>query len=57
MTDDARKKRRGPKPEVFKVPLAFEDAVKAALETNPPPPEKKPGQAGGDPPGGIEPPT
>lgn len=34
MTD--KKKRRGPKPEVFKVPLPFEDAVKAALETNPP---------------------
>jgi len=37
MTD---KKRPGPKPEVFKVPLPFEDAVKAALETTPPPAEK-----------------
>jgi len=34
-------KKRGPKPEVFKVPLPFEDAVKAALET-PLPKDKKP---------------
>ena len=33
-------KRTGPKPEVFKVPLPFEEAVKAALET--PPQVKKP---------------
>ena len=37
------KKKPGPKPETFKVPLPFEDAVKAALET--PPPVKKPGNA------------
>ena len=36
------KKKPGPEPELFKVPLPFEEAVKAALETNPPPPEKKP---------------
>ena len=29
-------KKRGPKPEVFKVPIPFEEAVKAALETKPP---------------------
>jgi hypothetical protein len=40
MTDD--RKRPGPKPEIFKVPLPFEEAVKAAMETNPPPPKKKP---------------
>ena len=39
MTDE-QKKKRGPKPEVFKVPLAFEDAVAAALQT-PAPPKKK----------------
>jgi hypothetical protein len=33
---DDRKKKRGPKPEVFKVPLPFEEAVKAALKTAPP---------------------
>lgn len=27
------KKKPGPKPEVFKVPLSFKDAVKAALNT------------------------
>jgi len=32
-------KRRGPKPEVLRVPLPFEEAVKAALKTKPP---KKP---------------
>jgi hypothetical protein len=36
------KRKPGPEPEVFKVPLPFEEAVKAALETNPPQPEKKP---------------
>ena len=35
------RKKPGPDPELFKVPLPFEDAVKAALETNPPPAEKK----------------
>jgi len=34
------KKKPGPAPEIFKVPLPFEEAVKAALQT--PPPEKKP---------------
>ncbi len=34
------KKKPGPDPELFNVPLPFEEAVKAALETNPPPPEK-----------------
>jgi hypothetical protein len=39
MTD---KKKPGPEPEVFKIPLPFEDAVRAALETAPPPkPEPK----------------
>jgi hypothetical protein len=33
------KKKPGPKPETFKVPLPFEEAVKAALKT---PPPKKP---------------
>ena len=32
-------KKRGPKPETFKVQLAFEDAVEAALKT---PAPKKP---------------
>jgi hypothetical protein len=36
------KKKRGPKPEVFKVPLRFEDAVEAALKTPPPPDKAKP---------------
>lgn len=35
------KKKPGPKPEVLKVPLPFEDAIRAALQTKPP--EKKPG--------------
>lgn len=39
MSDE--RKKPGPAPETFKVPLPFEDAVKAALET--PPPEKKSG--------------
>jgi hypothetical protein len=30
VTDE--QKKRGPKPEVFKVPLQFEEAVKAALK-------------------------
>lgn len=34
------KKKPGPKPEVFKVPLAFDDAVAAALQT-PAPKEQK----------------
>jgi hypothetical protein len=38
MTDN--EKKPGPKPETFKVPLPFEEAVRAALETNPPSPEK-----------------
>jgi len=38
----AEKKKPGPEPEVFKVTIPFEEAVKAALETNPPPPEKSP---------------
>ncbi len=32
----SEKKKPGPKPEMFKVPLPFEDAVKAALKTKPP---------------------
>jgi hypothetical protein len=46
------RKKPGPDPEVFKVPLPFEQAVKAALETNPPPlpkkkrPRKKPKASG-----------
>lgn len=39
MTKDAKKP--GPKPETFKVPLKFEDAVKTALETKPPAKERK----------------
>jgi hypothetical protein len=35
------KKKRGPKPEVFKVPIPFEEAVKAALKTPPPAKPKK----------------
>lgn len=43
MTDsDKPKKKRGPKPEVFKVPLSFEDAIQAALDTKPPETKKKP---------------
>ena len=38
---ETKKKKRGPEPEVFKVPLPFEEAVKAALETNPPPAKPK----------------
>lgn len=30
------KKKRGPEPELLKVPLPFEEAVKAALKTPPP---------------------
>jgi hypothetical protein len=37
MTEE--QKKRGPKPEVFKVPLPFEEAVKAALKT--PAPKKQ----------------
>ena len=36
-----KKRKPGPEAEVFKVPLPFEEAVKAALETNPPRPGKK----------------
>lgn len=36
------KKKPGPEPEVFKVPLAFGDAVEAALKTPPPKKPKKP---------------
>lgn len=39
MSDE--RKKPGPTPELFKVPLPFEEAVKAALET--PSPEKKSG--------------
>jgi hypothetical protein len=42
MSDE--RKRPGPKPEIFKVPLKFSDAVKAALETplqRPKKPKKK----------------
>lgn len=39
MPELPKSKKRGPKPEVFKVSLAFEDAVEAALKT---PPPKKP---------------
>lgn len=35
------KKNPGPDPEVFKVDLQFEEAVKAALKTPPPPPKTK----------------
>lgn len=41
MTDE--KKTPGPKPELLKVPLAFKDAIEAALKTKPPsktPPQK-----------------
>ena len=38
----ADKKKPGPKPELFKVTLPFEEAIKAGLETRPPPPDKKP---------------
>ena len=38
MSDE--RKKPGPAPEVFKVPLPFEEAVKAALKT--PPPVKNP---------------
>jgi hypothetical protein len=34
-------KKPGPEPELFKVPLPFKDAVKAALETKPPPPKRR----------------
>jgi hypothetical protein len=37
----SERKKPGPDPEIVKVPLPFEVAVKAALETNPPPPVKK----------------
>lgn len=40
MSEDTPKKR-GPKPEVFKVPLEFEEAVKAALQTPVPKKPKK----------------
>lgn len=36
MTDD-EKRKPGPKPEVFKVPLPFAEAVEAALKTQAPP--------------------
>jgi hypothetical protein len=36
-----QQKKRGPKPEVFKVPLPFEEAVKAALKTPAPKKERK----------------
>jgi hypothetical protein len=36
-----RKKKPGPEAETFKVPLPFREAVKAALETNPPKPKRK----------------
>ena len=34
------KKKPGPKPETFKVPIPFEEAVKAALQTKAPPAKK-----------------
>jgi hypothetical protein len=37
----AKKGKPGPKAEVFKVNLPFEEAVKAALKTKPPPKERK----------------
>ncbi len=37
----SERKQPGPDPELFKVPLPFDDAVKAALETNPPPRKKR----------------
>jgi hypothetical protein len=38
---DSEKKKPGPEPETFKVPLPFEDAVRAALDTPPPTKAKK----------------
>jgi hypothetical protein len=37
------KKKPGPEPEVFKVDLPFEEAVKAALKTPPPPKRERKG--------------
>lgn len=37
----SEKKKPGPKPEVFKVSLPFEEAVEAALKTPPPKKEAK----------------
>jgi hypothetical protein len=44
VSESPDKKKPGPKPEVLRVPLAFEDAIDAALKTKPPPrePKKKP---------------
>jgi hypothetical protein len=39
---ESEKKKPGPRPEVLKVPLTFEDAVEAALKTLPPPKASKP---------------
>jgi hypothetical protein len=40
LTDEKKpKKKPGPEPELLRVPLPFEDAVKAALKT-PAPPKK-----------------
>lgn len=38
MTDErpSEKRKPGPKPEVFKVPLPFDEALRAAMETAPP---------------------
>jgi hypothetical protein len=41
-----KRKKPGPKPDVVKVPLPFEEAVKAALETKPPKKPDPPPQRG-----------
>ncbi|MDX6480372.1 MAG: hypothetical protein QOG85_882 [Gaiellaceae bacterium] len=34
-----KKKSSGPAPEILKIPLAFQDAVRAGLQTGTPPPD------------------
>ena len=41
MTDKKPKKKPGPEPEILKVALPFEEAIKAALKTPPPPKPSK----------------
>jgi hypothetical protein len=36
---DAQKKPSGPAPEILKIPLPFENAVRAGLQTGAPPPD------------------
>jgi hypothetical protein len=38
----ASKKKPGPKPEIFKVELPFDEAVKVALKTTPSPKKERP---------------